>query len=230
MRRLRPKGCSLKSLSCCSLASLEYVAFMMQSCMSPTCTPCSFVAIYFDFRCAGIAGVCAWLMGVWEVDRRSVDDMYHEGAIILLLQIICMISTVTIYDWIFCLVNYVRGNNSDSEVQYPAINTKGNNSAVRLQQSVYSGLLDVMRQQIWQTLSHWHRRFVNCTSVGSAGGCFFPGRQEGQHNATFPTCLHCHHFTRARKQALTPVFHCTLILSSPSHSYRRLLRPTYRTH
>lgn len=66
--------------------------------------------------CAGIAGAGAWLLGTWEVDRRSIDDMYHEGAIILLLQIICMVSTLIVYGWICDLVNYVRGNKSDSQV------------------------------------------------------------------------------------------------------------------
>lgn len=66
--------------------------------------------------CAGIAGAGAWLLGTWEVDRRSIDDMYHEGAIILLLQIICMVSTLIVYGWICDLVNYVRGNTSDSQV------------------------------------------------------------------------------------------------------------------
>ena len=42
--------------------------------------------------------------------------MYHEGAIILLLQMICMVSILIVYDWICDLVNYVRGNKSDSQV------------------------------------------------------------------------------------------------------------------
>lgn len=65
---------------------------------------------------AGIAGAGAWLLGTWEVDRRSIDDMYHEGAIILLLQIICMVSTVIVYGWICDLVNYVRGNKPETQV------------------------------------------------------------------------------------------------------------------
>lgn len=78
-----------------------------------------------DFRCcrsallsraphAGIAGTGAWLLGTWEVDRRSIDDMYHEGAIILLLQIICMVSTLIIYGWICDLVKYACGNKTAS--------------------------------------------------------------------------------------------------------------------
>lgn len=74
---------------------------------------CSCLAFALS-RCAGIAGAGAWLLGTWEVDRRSIDDMYHEGAIILLLQIICMVTTVTIYDWICSLV---CGNKSDSVVR-----------------------------------------------------------------------------------------------------------------
>lgn len=66
----------------------------------------------------GIAGAGAWLLGTWEVDRRSIDDMYHEGAIILLLQIICMVSTLIVYGWICDLFNYVRGNKPDSQVCY----------------------------------------------------------------------------------------------------------------
>lgn len=64
----------------------------------------------------GLAGAAAWILGTWEVDRRSIDDMYHEGAIILLLQIICMVSTLILYGWICDLVKYVRGDNSTSQV------------------------------------------------------------------------------------------------------------------
>ncbi|CBJ34274.1 hypothetical protein Esi_1853_0001 [Ectocarpus siliculosus] len=48
--------------------------------------------------------------------------MYHEGGIILLLQIICMVSTVIIYGWIRDL--FKRGRDSDAQVGESARTTE----------------------------------------------------------------------------------------------------------
>ena len=42
---------------------------------------------------------------MYEVDRRGLMDLYHEGAIIFVLQIVCIVSALIVYDWTSGLVH-----------------------------------------------------------------------------------------------------------------------------
>lgn len=37
---------------------------------------------------------------MYEVDRRGLEDVFHEGAIIFVLMVICIISALAVYGWL----------------------------------------------------------------------------------------------------------------------------------
>ncbi|CAN0339970.1 unnamed protein product, partial [Ectocarpus sp. 13 AM-2016] len=64
---------------------------------------------------AGLAAFAGYILGYWEVDRRDLMNMFHEGAIIFVLMVICVISSLIVYDWLFFLVlKYLLGKGVDS--------------------------------------------------------------------------------------------------------------------
>lgn len=56
------------------------------------------------FPQSGITAYGGFLLGIYEADRRHLSDLYHEGAIILVLQIACIVSALIFYDWIGGLI------------------------------------------------------------------------------------------------------------------------------
>lgn len=52
----------------------------------------------------GLAAFAGYILGYWEVDRRGLMNVFHEGAIIFVLMVICIISSLIVYDWLFFLV------------------------------------------------------------------------------------------------------------------------------
>lgn len=60
----------------------------------------------------GLAAYAGYILGYWEADRRSLMNVYHEGAIIFVLMITCIVSALVVYDWIGFLVRkyLLKGN------------------------------------------------------------------------------------------------------------------------
>ncbi|CBJ34105.1 conserved unknown protein [Ectocarpus siliculosus] len=64
---------------------------------------------------AGLAAFAGYILGYWEVDRRDLMNVFHEGAIIFVLMVICIISSLIVYDWLFFLVRkHLLGKRVDS--------------------------------------------------------------------------------------------------------------------
>lgn len=41
---------------------------------------------------------------MYEVDRRGLMNIFHEGAIIFVLMVICIVSALVVYGWLTSLV------------------------------------------------------------------------------------------------------------------------------
>ncbi|CAN0319680.1 unnamed protein product [Scytosiphon promiscuus] len=52
----------------------------------------------------GLAAYGAYILGFYEVDRRGLMNVFHEGAIIFVLMVICIVSSLIVYDWLAVLV------------------------------------------------------------------------------------------------------------------------------
>lgn len=65
-------------------------------------------------RNTGLAAYAGYILGYWEVDRRNLMNVYHEGAIIFVLMIVCIVSSLVVYDWASFLVRkyMLKGNNA----------------------------------------------------------------------------------------------------------------------
>ncbi|CAN0069464.1 unnamed protein product, partial [Ectocarpus fasciculatus] len=64
---------------------------------------------------AGLAAFAGYILGYWEVDRRDLMNVFHEGGIIFILMVICIISSLIVYDWLFFLVRkHLLGKGVDS--------------------------------------------------------------------------------------------------------------------
>eukprot|EP00752_Nemacystus_decipiens_P008264 g7389.t2 len=61
---------------------------------------------------AGLAAYAGYILGFWEVDRRNLMNVYHEGAIIFVLMVTCIVSALVVYDWMSSLVRkyLLKGN------------------------------------------------------------------------------------------------------------------------
>lgn len=57
-----------------------------------------------EYDVTGLAAFAGYILGYWEVDRRDLMNVFHEGAIIFVLMVICIISSLIVYDWLFFLV------------------------------------------------------------------------------------------------------------------------------
>lgn len=64
----------------------------------------------------GLAAYAGFLLGMYEVDRRGLMDVFHEGAIILVLMIVCIVSTLVVYGWLGCLVHKYLPNTGIPQV------------------------------------------------------------------------------------------------------------------
>lgn len=45
---------------------------------------------------------------MYEVDRRGLDNVFHEGGIIFVLMVILIISALAVYGWLCYFVNMCR--------------------------------------------------------------------------------------------------------------------------
>ncbi|CAM9627299.1 unnamed protein product [Laminaria digitata] len=48
----------------------------------------------------GLAAYLGFLLGMYEVDRRGLANVFHEGGIIFVIMIICIISSLLVYEWL----------------------------------------------------------------------------------------------------------------------------------
>lgn len=79
---------------------------------------------------AGLAAWAGFLLGMYEMDRRNYDRLYHEGAIIFVLMIVCIVSSLIVYDWLASLVQkYVlKSDPSSAQVLHGAVSSSALNS------------------------------------------------------------------------------------------------------
>lgn len=52
----------------------------------------------------GLAAFGGYILGYYEVDRRGLMNMFHEGGIIFVLMVVCIVSSLVVYDWVSCVV------------------------------------------------------------------------------------------------------------------------------
>lgn len=55
---------------------------------------------FFPNPFTGLASYCGFLLGMHEVARRGLENIFHEGAIIFVLMVICIVSSLLVYDWL----------------------------------------------------------------------------------------------------------------------------------
>ncbi|CAM9204572.1 unnamed protein product, partial [Hapterophycus canaliculatus] len=59
-----------------------------------------------------LAAFGGYILGYYEVDRRGLMNVFHEGAIIFVLMVVCILSSLVVYDWLALLVRKCfLGNN-----------------------------------------------------------------------------------------------------------------------
>eukprot|EP00903_Cladosiphon_okamuranus_P013765 g12813.t1 len=91
---------------------------------------------------AGLAAYAGYVLGYWEVDRRSLMNVYHEGAIIFVLMIVCIVSSLVVYDWASFLVRkfLLKGNNTSQVGGHRATTqTSGEESKMDLESTQLAG-------------------------------------------------------------------------------------------
>lgn len=60
-----------------------------------------FLASFFVWAIAtGGAAYAGFILGMYETDRRNALNVYHEGAIILALTVVCIVSVLIVYGWL----------------------------------------------------------------------------------------------------------------------------------
>ena len=59
---------------------------------------------YLAQKSKGVAAYLVFLLGMHEVDRRGLENAFHEGGVIFVLMVILIISALAVYGW---LCNFV---------------------------------------------------------------------------------------------------------------------------